>query len=151
MENKKQLAAGANARRKFLRVSVYTALGALTTSTLAWAMVNYKQNYEARHDLSVVGNGIATVVQVHDPACRLCQQLRSNLFAAQSDFPEEKLLVRIADITSVAGAAFASQHQVPHVTLLFFDARGQLVQTLQSVTGEDDIHAALTSLVGRPR
>lgn len=126
MEDKKQQAGDTNARRRFLRGSIYAVACTLTASTLTWAMVDYKQNFESRHDLTVVGNGIATVVQVHDPGCRLCQQLRSNLFAAQSDFSSKQLQIRVADITSLAGGAFASRHQVPHVTLLFFDAQGKL-------------------------
>ncbi len=139
------------ARRSWLKKINKVLLLMGLSAGAVFGAVQYKQHFDKQHDLSVIGNGIPTVVQVHDPGCRLCQQLRSNLFAATSALDDEALQVRIADIGSTAGANFAFTHQVPHVTLLFFDARGKVVENLQGVKSEDEIERSVKSLLALRR
>lgn len=99
------------------------------------------------HDLSVIGNGrTPTVVQIHDPNCQLCNQLKRNVAAVKGEF-KDKIEFKTANIKTNKGGRFAQRYGVPHVTLLFFDRKGKRVNTLQGVSSEKDIQQALTSLV----
>jgi hypothetical protein len=106
----------------------------------------YSHNNMVKYDLSVIGNGSATVVQIHDHNCQLCRQLKSNLDSVKSDF-KENIQFKTANILAKKGADFARQYQVAHVTLLFFNKQGQRVNTLQGVSSKDEIRRALQQLV----
>lgn len=101
---------------------------------------------QIEHDLTVIGNGQATVVQVHDPGCQLCQRLKGNLDSVKGDF-SDNIQFKTANIKTGAGREFADQHGVPHVTLLFFNERGQRVNVLQGVIPKEEIRSALKELV----
>ena len=105
----------------------------------------YSHNNKINYDLSVIGNGTATVVQIHDHNCGLCRQLKSNLDAVKSEFTED-IQFKTANILAKKGADFAQQHQIAHVTLLFFNKKGQRVNTLQGVSSKDEIRMALERL-----
>ncbi|MFT5419609.1 MAG: thioredoxin-related protein [Candidatus Endobugula sp.] len=105
----------------------------------------YIDNKKVGYDLSVIGNGTASVIQIHDHNCRLCRQLKSNLDSVKSEFKED-IQFKTANILSNKGAAFARKYQVPHVTLLFFDKKGKRVNMLQGVTSKENIKTALLSL-----
>lgn len=96
----------------------------------------YKHQYETSHDLSVIGNGTPTVVQVHDPGCALCRKLRDNVAAVEGEFGG-RIQFRIADISTSQGRKLANQYEVPHVTLLLFGADGELVATMAGVRSPD--------------
>lgn len=106
------------------------------------AMAAYHNNKQIEYDLSVIGNGTATVVQVHDPSCQLCRRLNRNLNRVKDDFKAD-IQFKIANLASDEGRQFAQRHRVEHVTLMFFNKRGQRVNTLQGVTPAEDIRAAL--------
>jgi len=81
-----------------------------------------------RSDLSSIGKGVPAVVQIHDRTCPICTNLRQNIEALEKEFPDSKLLIRVADIAQPEARAFAQQFTVnTRVTLLFFDAQGELV------------------------
>jgi thioredoxin-related protein len=106
----------------------------------------FSNQSKIEHDLSVVGNGrIATVVQIHDPNCQLCNQLKRNVASVQKEF-RDKIQFRIANIKTVKGKRFADKYNVPHVTLLFFDKKGNRTNTMQGVSSSKDIHQSLTAL-----
>ena len=107
-----------------------------------------KKNYDIEHDLSVIGQGIPTVVQVHDPGCQLCQRLRNNANTAMRGL-DDVLLYRIADITTRAGHALQRRHDVPHVTLLLFDGEGELRNVLKGVRDSDSLRRAFRFHVER--
>jgi thioredoxin-like negative regulator of GroEL len=123
------------------KVTIFTAFIIL----IVGSFFIYTDSKRAEYDLSVIGNGTATLVQIHDHNCRLCRQLKSNLDSVKSEF-KEKIQFKTANILSNKGAAFASKHQVPHVTLLFFDKRGKRINMLQGVSSKEDIRKALQSL-----
>ena len=125
--------------------------GAITLSfvgVIAASLIAYGHIAKIEYDLSVIGNGKATVVQIHDPNCPLCQRLKINLQSVKSEF-KEAVQFKTANITTRKGRRFAAQHNVPHVTLLFFNAEGQRVDTLQGVTPKNEIRAALNRLSRR--
>lgn len=118
-------------------------LGIVTYSVAA-----YMDKLAVEQDLSVIGNGTATVVQIHDPGCRLCQQLKSNLESVKGNYKED-IQFKVANINSKEGREFAGKYRVKHVTLLFFDKRGKRVNTIQGVTSPEDIQAELSKLATR--
>ncbi len=93
-----------------------------------WATGSFRA-YAAEHDLSRVGQGSPTIVQVHDPQCPTCTALQKQTRAALKDFDACGLVYLVADIKTDDGAQFAARYGVPHVTLLFFDSQGTLLNT----------------------
>ena len=110
------------------------------------AIMVYGDHRKIEYDLSVIGNGKATVVQIHDPNCQLCRRLKSNLDSVKGRF-KNKIQFKTANIAGKKGRDFANSHQVPHVTLLFFDKKGNRVNTLQGVTPKKEIKNALEKLI----
>ena len=127
--------------RRFIERSLFaTAFLAM----VGVAMAAYHSNKQIEYDLSVIGNGTPTVVQIHDPSCQLCRRLNSNLNSVKGDFKPD-IQFKTANLASEQGRRFAQQHKVEHVTLMFFNKRGQRVNTIQGVTPADDIRVALNT------
>lgn len=93
-----------------------------------WAFGSFRA-YAAEHDLSRVGQGSPSIVQVHDPQCPICTALQKQTRAALDNFDDCGLVYLVADIKTDEGARFAARYGVPHVTLLFFDGTGELIDT----------------------
>lgn len=103
--------------------------GGLLAIVLAVGSLVTVQQLQARslRDLSVIGSGTATVVQIHDRTCPICTSLLNSVQAVRRDFDDDELLVRVAELHTEAGAAFARRYDAGRVTLLYFDAQGNLV------------------------
>ena len=146
MSNKSNKTSPARARRRFLKrvrgVVITVALGAFAVVGLT----AYKRNYEVTHDLSVIGNGTPTVVQVHDPGCSLCQSLRDNVDTVKGEF-RDSIQFRIANILTADGRALARRFDVPHVTLLLFDGKGDLVSVLRGVREPESLRPSFRALL----
>jgi len=125
--------------------SKWLAIASLVIILSGYLFVTGEQQSRIDHDLSVVGNGKNTVVQIHDPGCQLCRRLKVNVDSVKPDF-EEKVQFKIADIKTSKGAEFAEKYNVPHVTLLLFNRSGRLVNTLRGVSSKEAITNALSSL-----
>lgn len=111
----------------------------------------YKQAWETTHDLSAIGNGVATVVQIHDPGCRLCRSLKSNTETAMNGL-SDSLQYRIADIHTPGGRRLQHRYEVPHVTLLLFEPDGSLARTLTGVKSVDTLRGVFERfLQDKPR
>lgn len=122
--------AGAPSRRAFVG---YGALGVgVVAAGGVWSVSSFR-SYAAEHDLSQVGQGNPTIVQIHDPQCPTCTALQKQTRAALRDFDDCGLTYLVADIKTPEGAAFARRYNVPHVTLLLFDGAGALQRTVQGV------------------
>ena len=113
-------------------------IAVFAVSLFGVAIASYKHNYDIEHDLSVIGTGLPTVVQIHDPGCRLCRQLRNNTDDAMRGL-DEQLIYRIADITTTDGRRLQRKYDVEHVTLLLFDGAGELRNVLTGVRDEDSL------------
>ena len=59
--------------------------------------------------------------------------------AALRDFDDCGMTYLVADITTPSGAAFARRYNVPHVTLLLFDAGGEMVQVVNGPSDADSL------------
>ena len=82
-------------------------------------------------DLSKIGNGRPAIVQIHDPQCSLCQTLQDQTRDILSAFEAEKFEYLVANIKTQKGSRFAVRYGVPHVTLLLFDAKGKMIQSIR--------------------
>ena len=120
-------------RRDVLRLGGYGAVAAVAAGGVAFWGVSSFQAYAAEHDLSRVGEGQMTIVQIHDPQCPTCTALQKQTRAALRNFDDGEITYLVADIKTPEGAAFARKYRVPHVTLLLFDGDGELQQTVQGL------------------
>lgn len=92
-------------------------------------------------DLSKLGNGLPTVVQIHDPQCPSCRALQKQTRDALAEFPDGQLQYLVANIRYGDGKRFADKHGVGHVTLMLFDGEGKPRKTL---VGERASHALVS-------
>jgi len=126
----------------------FTKKAAITLSVVGVIFASfyaYSMQIKVEHDLSVVGNGTPTLVQIHDPGCQFCNQLKKNVDKVKRDFKDD-IQFKTANIKTNKGRIFADKYRVPHVTLLFFDGRGNRVNEIQGVTPPEDIQEALRVL-----
>lgn len=101
-------------------------------------------------DLTKIGKGIPSVVQVHDPSCTLCAALQKQARHALRPYNAEQVRYLVANINTEDGSALAGRYGVPHVTLLFFDASGAHIDTLRGPTDADTVRAKMTEHLGAP-
>ena len=120
---------GWNPRRIIIVTLALTALLGISATGIA----ALKKDWEEIRDLSVIGNGIPTIVQVHDTSCRLCKALKSNTETALRRNFSDRFQYKIADIKTGKGKRFQLEHNVPNVTLLMFDGDGKLRMNLNGV------------------
>lgn len=104
----------------------------------AWAVTSYTKSVEER-DLSQIGQGTPTIVQIHDPQCPICNALQRETRKALGNMDGEQPVYLVADLTQTSGAVFAQVQSVQHVTLLLFDAEGNRVQTLTGSRTRDEL------------
>lgn len=106
--------------------------------------------YQAQHadmrDISVVGNGTPTVVQLFDQNCVTCRQLDKNAKAAMRSFGDE-LQFRIVNLNVPSGQAFAQRYNGGQTTLLYFDGNGRHVTTVTGVQSSADLRESFELLV----
>ncbi|MEP2978833.1 MAG: hypothetical protein ABJO86_05080 [Lentilitoribacter sp.] len=119
------------ARRKWLD---YARNGAITLAVLGsgGGYLAYSANAKMHEqDLTRIGQGTPTVVQVHDPNCSVCARLQRNTKSALGAFSEGDIEYVVANIKSSKGKAFAERNAVPHITLMLYDGKGELKHILR--------------------
>lgn len=136
-------------RRKLVATSVKAFAAIFTIGAISVAGATaYRNHWQEVTDLSVIGNGSPTVVQVHDPSCKLCQALKANTTVALGDF-DDSIQYRIVEINTPAGRAFSTEHNVRHVTLVTFTGSGRVVDKLQGVREPAELRPYFDRLVKR--
>lgn len=90
-----------------------------------WYLVDEVMATIGEQDLSKIGNGTPTVVQIHDPQCSRCIALQREARKAMKAFGGDELQYLVANIRSEKGRALATANGVGHITLLLFDAAGK--------------------------
>ena len=128
-------AEGDQSRRNVLRLARNLGIGAVLLGGTGYVFANNFANTRHEHDLTRVGNGRPTIVQIHDPQCSLCRSLQGDTREALAMFEDGELDYVIANIRTPKGQAFANRYGVPHVTLLLFDGQGELKEVLQGQRG----------------
>lgn len=93
-------------------------------------------------DLSRIGNGIPTIVQIHDPQCPTCRALQREARLALEQFEAGQLQYLVANIRKDEGRALADKHSVGHVTLLLLDGNGRRMEVITGLTKSPYLEAA---------
>lgn len=137
-------------RRQFLENIGYAAIGVGIVGGGGWYLVSSVQAGIAEGDLSRLGNGIPTVVQIHDPECPRCRALQRQARDAISEFEDGTIQFLVANIREPEGRRLAAAHGVGHVTLLLFDGRGQRRGILVGENRSEYLVREFRSLVRRP-
>jgi len=136
-------------RRNFISSLRNCAIGLVAAGGLGAYVVHLYRSTSHEHDLSRVGNGTASVVQIHDPQCQLCLALQKETRQALASLDGDKPGYVIADIRTDKGLQFANKHSVKHVTLLLFDKAGKLQQVITGQHGSSELRQAFARLVAR--
>lgn len=112
-------------RRAFLKSIRTGAVATIVGGGVSWFLIDEVRATIRERDLSRIGNGVPTVVQIHDPQCPRCVALQREAREALCNLDESKLQFVVANIRTAEGRKLAATHGVGHVTLLLFDASGQ--------------------------
>jgi len=104
----------------------------------------YDKKEQTLRDLSVIGEGKPVVVQIYDPSCATCKRLKNTASMAVKDNPDVDF--RIADITTSEGKAVQNKYRVPHITLLYLDARGKHLHTTSGFMTANEIEDTIEHL-----
>lgn len=128
-------------QRKRTALWVSAAVVVILITGVAFSVGNQKQ--QALYDLSEIGQGVPAVVQVWDITCPICNDLKANVGRIRGDFEDNALLIRVADVATEEGVAFASRYTVQRrQTLLYIDESGQLVDEQIGLQEVDDLRQA---------
>lgn len=127
-------------RRNALRLLVAVPF----VGTVGAAIHKWDVDTRERHDLSVIGTGTPAIVQIHDPSCQPCRRLMANTKKAIDG--GDSVLYRIADITTREGKQFQLKHNGQKVTLLLFNSKGRLVDTVRGVTPVENLKHRFASI-----
>lgn len=120
-----ETATAAPARRAFLRKVRNGAVATLVVGTGGWFLIGKVRATMREQDLTQIGNGKPTVVQIHDPQCSQCVALQREARDALCEIGNGDLQYVVANIRSPEGRQLAAAHGVGHVTLLLFDGEGK--------------------------
>ena len=111
-------------RRDALRRYRNYAIAAGVVGIGGWFVVSDVQATIQENDLTRIGNGVPAIVQIHDPQCSQCLALQKASRAAMEGFDDAELQFLVANIRGGKGGSFAGKHGARHVTLLYFDGKG---------------------------
>lgn len=121
-------------------LGVYAIGGAAMAGGAAYLVSDVRQTM-VEGDLSQIGQGTPTIVQIHDPACQLCQALQRETRAALKDC-EEGYTYLVANIKTPEGRSFAGRMGQPHVTLALLDGHGTPLHFINGVTPAETLKAS---------
>ena len=138
-------------RRDVLNMLGYGAAGVAVVAGGGWYFASSLQASIAEGDLTKIGNGIPTVVQVHDPECPVCRALQREARDAMGAFDDDQLQFLVANIRETEGRRFAASQGVSHRTLLLFDGAGRRRDVLTGPSTSDFLEEEFQRLIGRPR
>lgn len=119
-------------------------VAAVLIGTAAAGISSLEANNRELHDLTVIGQGVPVIVQIHDTTCPTCRRLKN--VVSNSLEKSDPILYRLADIKTSEGKALQRKYNVPNVTLLYFDARGKHVHTTTGMQTSDDIRASINAM-----
>ncbi len=136
-------------RRDFLTNSAIYTSGVAALAVGGWYVFDTVSASAAESDLSVIGNGVPTVVQIHDPNCPTCNALRREAREAVCEFDESELQFRVASLQTEDGLALARRHGAGKITLLMFDAKGSMTAALPGMNYAENLKPVFERHVGR--
>ena len=99
-------------------------------------------------DLSKIGDGVPSVVQVHDPQCNLCATLQRQTRRALRPYDDDDHHFLIANLSTLEGQTFARLHGAGQVTLVLFDEQGQRVGVIRGPLDDAALADAIAAHLG---
>ncbi len=127
-------------RRKRHRILRGSLIAAAVLAIGGGGLFALNMREEKVRDLSVVGTGTPAVVQVHDITCPVCTELRGNVESISGNYSDRELFIRVADVATDEGLAFAAEHtSARRATLLFIDGEGNLVEEHSGALSRADL------------
>ena len=124
-------------RRNVLGLARNWGLVAVLAAGGGWYLVDEVMATISEQDLTKIGNGIPSVVQIHDPQCSRCIALQKETRKALKAFGGDELQYLVANIRSEKGRALATANGVGHVTLLLFDGQSKRQHVLHGPSHRD--------------
>lgn len=112
---------------------LYQVLGAAGVGVTGWWAAGAVRATALEQDLSRMGQGLPTIVQIHDPQCPMCNQLQREAREALQCMDTDGLVYLVANIRGDEGRGFAARYASSHVTLLLFDGAGALQGRISGV------------------
>ena len=85
-------------RRDFFEKVGYVTLGAAVVGGGSWFFVEEVRATIRETDLSLIGNGVPAIVQIHDPQCPLCVTLQRESRDALCEIEGSQLQLLVANI-----------------------------------------------------
>ena len=138
-------------RRDVIRNAGFYGAAALILGGGGFYLVDDVRADARERDLSRIGNGVASVVQIHDPGCPRCLALQRQTREALEGFDDADLQYLVADINTAEGRELAARYGVGHVTLLLMDGEGKRVSTLRGEAHSGVLADAFARLIRRSR
>lgn len=129
-------------RRDFLGNSVMYSVGVVAVGGAGLYFAKTMSVSARESELSDIGNGVPTVVQIHDPSCPTCNALLCEAREATCAIGDDKLQFRVANIMTEEGYALAKEHGVGKITLLLFDGDGEKRLTLRGMNEAENLTPA---------
>ena len=124
-------------RRELIQNLTYGAIGLGIVGGGGYYFVSGVRASIVEGDLSKIGNGIPTIVQIHDPGCPKCRSLQRSTRNALAELEDGTVQYLVANIKASEGRQFADTHRVGHVTLLLFDGKGQRREVIRGEQHSD--------------
>lgn len=134
-------------RRKIIRFARNSAIGVALVGATGGYLAYSASGTLHEQDLTRIGQGLPSVVQIHDPQCPVCMRLQRTTKAALGRLDDGQLDYVVANIRSGKGEAFANKYAVPHVTLMLFDAEGELQHILRGEQQADVLDREFKKLI----
>ncbi len=136
-------------RRAMLGTLALYGAGAAVVLGGGGALAMDFRNTLSEADLSKVGNGLPTIVQIHDPRCSLCRALQKETRQALKECDTDDTQYLVANIATAECTSVQTRIGLPHVTLVLFDGAGTYLHTIQGVTPSETIKADRTRFPAR--
>lgn len=150
----KKAAASEPTRRDFMKLGRNAAIAVPIVGVAGFFGVRSVQATIRETDLTRVGLGSASIVQIHDPTCGLCTTLQKQTRKVMKGYDTDRYEFLVADVKTGDGALFAATYNASITTLLLFDGGGDLTEIVRGPIATDqleDILAAHMKTHGRKR
>lgn len=117
-------------RRDVLGNIAFSAAAVAAIGAGGWYLIGGVSASISEGDLTKIGNGIPTVVQIHDPNCPTCTALQREARDAICELDSSQIQYVVANLKKTDGRELAAKHGVGKITLLLLDGDGNRQATL---------------------
>ncbi|MEJ6391492.1 hypothetical protein [Gymnodinialimonas ulvae] len=132
-------------RRGTLRLLRGAAIAVPAVGLAGYFGTGYVRASICEFDLTKIGDGLPSIVQVHDPQCPLCSALQRQTRRALRPYNADDFHFLVANVATLDGRLFAQNHGVSHVTLVLLDGDGRHVGTLHGPIDDDNLRASIAA------